>query len=659
MSASEQLRTKLRSRLESCSAEQVQSLAARLGVESRQSLKLRAFVSPVRADDDCRLTEQTLRDYLTVHLPEHMRPSGIQILERLPRLPNGKLDAAELSKLQVIRSGSDGQQSDGKPQNIESASDVITETESHLLDIWAESLQMDRDLISVHDDFFEIGGDSILSIHAISRARQRGLNLHVEQIFEHKTIAAIAATIQVEVSADTTTEFSGKTELTPIQHWFFEEVNDPRWNQGLLLDLENSVCEQRLGTCVNQLVNRHDVLRAQFNHGSDGWAVQIADEGNDTDKNLYQTVRLDHVPAEQVSSKIEQHLEDCQLDFDWGRGQLLAVVLFHHAGQRQLAIVAHHLIMDAMSLQNLLFDLEALYRAAELGESSPPLPASYGQWALDMLKRVDAAVYEAQLGYWQSQRVTNCWPPGAENHSPANPGQWLHNLSVEQTTLLKNIAGEDLSTEFLLITALLITISNSGGGDAICLGIERQLRGSSVLRIPADMLGWTTAYFPVRFELNSGASLSSRLQQVAETMNAIPDKGVGYGMLRYVLSHSEKAELKYTPSVLFNFMGEAKSLSNSMFKQGQTIEQGLRGPGSELCHPLEVNAEIVDGSLKTSFTAAENLLDRAVMESLVASYARALQQLSAMSDESMDTIGLMLDSGLDDDDLETLMQQLS
>src|SRR6185295_10479961 len=183
-----------------------------------------AYVVP--ADGAPEPAAQELRAFVHARLPEYMVPSAFVALAAIPLTENGKVDRKALPAPDAARRAGGA---DYAPP--------ASAAESLLARIWGELLGLDR--VSVHDNFFELGGDSILSIQIISRAGQAGLHLTARQVFQHQTIAELAAvaesapTVRAEQGAVT-----GAAPLTPVERWFFEQELPAahHWNQSLLLE---------------------------------------------------------------------------------------------------------------------------------------------------------------------------------------------------------------------------------------------------------------------------------------------------------------------------------------------------------------------------------------------------------------------------------------
>jgi aryl carrier-like protein len=201
--------------------------------------------------------------HLAERLPEYMLPHQIVSLDALPLTPNGKVDREALLASSTMVS-----------EPTSGYTEPASEMEKTLAEIWSEVLG--QDMLGVHDNFFEIGGDSILSIQIVARARRAGIEFTPAQLFKYPTIADLANAIGQQQPEQVTTEqglITGTVPLTPIQHWFFERngQNPAQWNQAVLLRLNQPVGMQELREAVTAVLQHHDALRTRFVEYNGQW----------------------------------------------------------------------------------------------------------------------------------------------------------------------------------------------------------------------------------------------------------------------------------------------------------------------------------------------------------------------------------------------------
>ena len=219
--------------------------------------RLVAYVVPHKQSN---LAISEIRDMLREKLPDYMVPAAFVLLKTLPLTPNGKLDRQALPAPELTQ-----------PEREVPFVAPSTDAEKTLAQIWAKTLSVEK--IGIHDNFFALGGDSILSIQIVARANQAGLKLTPKQVFENQTIVELAAvantqqTIQAEQGL-----VLGDVPLTPIQHWFFEQQlpEAHHWNQSILLEVQQALDLDQLELAARTLLEHHDALRFRFVDGETG-----------------------------------------------------------------------------------------------------------------------------------------------------------------------------------------------------------------------------------------------------------------------------------------------------------------------------------------------------------------------------------------------------
>ena len=299
----------------------------------------------------------SLREHLRRTLPEYMVPAAFVPLDALPLTPSGKLDRGALPA----------------PARAAAGDRYVaprTPVEAALAAVWAEVLRMDR--VGVEDGFFALGGDSILSIQVVSRARRAGVEVTPRQMFEHQTIAALAAAAAHGRVAGAPRAEQGRVEgpapLTPIQAWFFEQAQpEPgHFNQSVLLEVHPSVDGAALEAALAAVLEHHDALRLRFRRTASGWEQWHAREVG---------IGLERVDLSALDGDAGDRAQEGiagarQASLHLERGPLGRAVLFDRGGGRRvLLLVLHHLVTDGVSWRILRDDLEGACARAAAGRS--------------------------------------------------------------------------------------------------------------------------------------------------------------------------------------------------------------------------------------------------------------------------------------------------
>ncbi|HEX2927283.1 MAG TPA: amino acid adenylation domain-containing protein, partial [Ruminiclostridium sp.] len=326
------------------------------------SKRLVAYIVPDKTNAP---EDKEIKGYLMKKLPEYMVPSLIIRLDKLPLLNNGKINRKGLP-------APDYSQLRGNRKYVAPRTPV----EEKLAGIWSKVLKINQ--VSICDKFFELGGDSILSIQIVSLANQAGIKITPKQIFEHQSIEELSCVAVLEKTACTEQGMvTGSVPLTPIQKWFFEqELTEPHYfNQAVLLKSKRPISRDTLNSAVQTLIIKHDALRMRFNRTKDGWEqFNSAFDG---------TIPLEWIEVES-STGIEEFIKNrasaLQGSLDITKGPVVRLAYFEikDAGSGYLLIISHHLVIDGVSWRILINDLELICTGSP---DLPPKTTSFKQYS--------------------------------------------------------------------------------------------------------------------------------------------------------------------------------------------------------------------------------------------------------------------------------------
>ncbi|MDJ0580938.1 non-ribosomal peptide synthetase [Crocosphaera sp.] len=584
---------------------------------------------------------QTLRNYLKAQLPDYMIPSAFVLLEKLPLTPNGKLDRKALPTPDFSAVA----QADFLPPS--------THAEQILAQVWSEVLRLEQ--ISINSNFFELGGDSILTIQIVARAKQAGLKITPKQLFEHQTIAQLATVTQeseeLEVEQGILT---GVAPLTPIQHWFFEQ-NLPEvhhWNQAVLLEVRSNINHEQLSQALKGLLQHHDTLRFKYEKIADRW--QQSYQKLHTDFTV-EVKDLANIKSSQQSNIIKTEANQAQKSLNLSKGELVRVVLFD-LGDKQpsrLLIVIHHLAVDGVSWRILLEDLVTAYNQLTQGRdiALPSKTSSYRQWGNKLLEYAHSDALKAELDYWQSQSMVRADLPldyegDSIQNTEVSTGDITIALTPEETdTLLKEVpAAYNTQINEILLTALVLTFEQWTKHKSLRLDLEGHGREDLFEEIDLSRtVGWLTSIFPVNLSLGKQGTNNpgEAIKEIKEQLRQIPQKGIGYGILRYLSSDDKiKQSLKQIPQpqVSFNYLGQVDNIINSppILKFATEPSGLLHSEEGQRKHLIDINSIIMEEQLKITWTYSKNLHHPETIEKLALNYLENLQFLikHCLSDES-------------------------
>ncbi|MFY0523095.1 amino acid adenylation domain-containing protein [Archangium gephyra] len=574
-----------------------------------------------------------LRAFLRERLPEYMVPAAFVPLAALPLNTSGKVDRKALPAPEQTREVPSGYEPPRTPE------------ERTLAEVWAQVLGHER--VGIHDDFFELGGDSILAIQIISRAGQAGVHVTAKQLFTHPTIARLvtvagsAPGIAAEQSLVT-----GPVVATPILRWFFEqELPEPHhYNQALLFTLSEPVEAELLERALRHLRLHHDALRLRFSRDAEGWHARSGDgEG------VFPLEQVDLSGLEPAArlAALESHAARTQASLELESGLLGRAVLYTlDAGEpRKLLLVLHHLVVDGVSWRVLLVDLLTVLAQLRAGAPAvlPPKTTSFQQWAerLDAHAQTPAAREEA--AYWLGlpwDRVSRLPVdlPGGDN-TTASARQVGVELDAAETRALLHDVPRAWRTRMdeVLLAAVTEAFRRWTGAPGLLVALEGHGREELLADVDVSRtVGWFTSLYPVLLETGDG--LESGLKRVKETLRSIPRRGMGFGVLRYLTREPElSARLKALPApeVSFNYLGqvdhvlpEGSPLSLASEPVGPTAS--ARAPRA---HLIDINAIVSQGRLQVFWTYSGSIHARETVEALARDFQLALRGLISRCSE--------------------------
>ncbi len=553
---------------------------------------------------------ETLAAHLAVSLPEYMVPAQWLALERMPLSPNGKLDRKALPAPEV----SVAQAGYSAPRNA---------VERTLAEIWQDLLGVEQ--VGLDDNFFSLGGDSIVSIQVVSRARQAGLQLSPRDLFQHQNIRSLALAAKAGAATAEQGPASGEVALAPVQRWFFEQSipNRQHWNQSLLLQARQPLDGDRLGRALERLQAQHDALRLRFREERGAWHQAYAEQAGE--------------PLWRRQAGSEEALlalcEEAQRSLDLEQGPLLRALLVDMAdGSQRLLLVIHHLAVDGVSWRILLEDLQRLY--ADLDADLGPRSSSYQAWSRHLHEQAGARLDE--LDYWQAQLHDAPHALPCENPHGAlenrHERKLVLTLDAERTRQLLQEAPAAYRTQVndLLLTALARATCRWSGDASVLVQLEGH--GREDLGEAVDLsrtVGWFTSLFPLR--LTPAADLGESLKAIKEQLRGVPDKGVGYGLLRYLAGEEAATRLAALPQprITFNYLGRFdRQFDGAALLVPATESAGAaQDPCAPLANWLSIEGQVYGGELSLHWSFSREMFAEATVQRLVDDYARELHAL--------------------------------
>ncbi|WP_035896148.1 condensation domain-containing protein, partial [Legionella oakridgensis] len=436
--------------------------------------------------------------------------------------------------------------------------------------------------VSVTDDFFRLGGDSIQSIEVAARLQRMGIPCQVRDLFTYRSIEALAKALgQTKIHAEQGL-LSGSFPLSPIQTWFFEQ-NLPKaahWNQAFLIRVPPLSIE-RLEQILPKLIQHHDALRLNFQKTQAGW------------QQSYQALPLSmKIKTLKVTALCHQEIlhqfTDWQAHFNLKQAPLwqIAYLEGYPDGSARLYLALHHLIVDTVSWRLLIDDLKALYQGQDLGSKT----SSYRQWvqALETYPKN----HPEELRYWQNLTLQN---NQALNAFKLDSQAYQASCRLDKTTTqaLLNPVHEAYHTQMndVLLTALAYALKEVLNENENLITLEGH--GRELIDDTIDVsrtLGWFTSQFPVKLCVQD--SISETLQEIKESLHHTPNKGVGYATFK--TCHPDA--LPEQPPIVFNYLGQFDKTSRDWQLANENAGQ-TNHPQNQQPLFLSMNGKILGGQL--------------------------------------------------------------
>ncbi|MHB0878138.1 MAG: amino acid adenylation domain-containing protein [Anaerolineae bacterium] len=572
---------------------------------------------------------QELRDYLGRHLPGYMVPAAIVVLDAFPLSPNGKVERRALPAPDAAAVATSGYVA------------PTGEAEVLLAGIFATLLGVER--VSAGDNFFALGGDSILTIQVVARARQAGLDLSAKHLFQAKTVADLArlATASGHTPRQAAAPFVGEAPLNPIQHWFLERrlTHRDHYNQALLLELAEPLDQTLLRRAVTALMERHDALRTRL---IDEASPRQSVAAPDSVEPPVEWLDVSAVDDEHLAATIESEATRLQGSLSLASGPVFHLGYFDRGTRpHRLLLALHHFAVDAVSWTVLLPDLLDAYDSLRRGGAANlAAAASPARWAKGLADYAATEAASAELQYWLAASAPAApLPADAERDADASTERFGESASASldptRTTALLQEANTAYSTnpQDLLLAALAETLCRWAGADTVVVDVEGH--GRQPLASDEDLsraVGWFTALYPVRLSLPRPLDPAALLTATKESLRAVPNNGVGYGVLRYLHPDDDtRRRLSAVPSpqVVFNYFGQLSGAAAGMtaFHLASEPIGPQSHPDNSRSHDLEVSAGIVGASLQVTFSYSSRLHRRDTVAALAEGFVDSLARL--------------------------------
>ena len=503
--------------------------------------------------------------------------------------------------------------------------------------------------VGIDDNFFALGGDSIVSIRLVSLARKAGLLISPRSVFQHQTVSALA---EVAASAEKTVSSApdvatGELPATPIMRWLEERGGSvDRYSQAVLLQVPADLGEDRFVAALQAVLDHHDALRLRLmasNEERSDWRLEVAPVG--TVKAAACTRRIDISKLDDAARHncIAEQAEAAEARLAPASGVMVQAVWFDAGAQRpgRLLLTIHHLAVDGVSWRILLPDLAAAWEAGADGQAFalPPRGTSFRQWAQLLTDRAQDPHVTGELAFWTgtlsqpSLSLDDAATRQIQDGTSATRHLTLTLPAAVTGPLLTRVpAAFHGGVNDVLLTGLVLALADWGrrhgsGSRAVLLDLEGH--GREDIGAETDLsrtVGWFTTMFPVRLDPGTldldeafagGAALGRAFKSIKEQLHAVPGNGLGYGLLRYLNVQTASSLAGFAPPQLgFNYLGRFPVSADADWTISHDTEWLRGNAATSLAHRVDINAMTLDTDDGATFTATWSWASAVMTEEL-------------------------------------------
>ena len=601
--------------------------------------RLIAYVVPLTQPGP---SSSMLREFLNQKLPDYMIPSVFVTLETMPLTPNGKIDRKALPAPPRAR-----------PKLEAAFVTPRSSLEQELKQIWSEVLGFDD--LGIHDNFFDLGGDSLRAAQVVARIR-RSLHLEVslQDLFSAPTLAALADYVErtrgtTRLSETSSLEIARRGDRLPLSFaqrrlWFLDQLEpgSARYNVVHALQITGRLDAQILQRSLNEIVKRHESLRTLF----------TVLDGQPSQKILpIVTVELPVIDLREIVARANQSLalqkviaEEAHRPFDLACGPLIRCKLLV-LGEEQyvLLLTLHHIAFDGWSGTVLEQELSALYAAFsnKMASPLPELPFQYADYAAWQARSLRGPVAARLVSYWKKQLAnlsrlqlpTDRPRPAAQSCRGAR--KWF-SLSVGTTQALNALSRQEQATLFMvLLTALQTLLHRYTGQTDIVTGTPVAGRRHAETE---KLIGFFLNMLVLRVDLSGNPTFR---QAVARTRQICLDGYANEEMPFEMLVEELKPERSLDQNPLFQVSFVLQNFPKAPFETADFKEVELDIDPGIARFDLHVFMTEEEGRLRGYFEYNIDLFETATTERMVAHFQTLLDGIAANPEQRISDLPLL------------------
>ena len=564
---------------------------------------------------------------LSASLPEYMIPTVFVALDEMPLSQNGKVDRKALPQPDLAALNS---------------SDYIAPTssnESILVDIWQSLLNIKQ--VGINDNFFAIGGDSIISLQVVARAREAGLTLQPKDIFRHQTVKALSAvaTQEAQVSYNQDDVY-GDIPLTAIQDWYLAQPlhNPNQFNQAILLASNNDIVPEYLQQALTHLVLSHPMLAARFmeskNKQGQAWTQNTSIDDEMTI--AFNVIDFSDCGSVQKQAEITKLCQREQTQLQLQTGAVFRASLLRFGSLQdgrtdyRLLLVAHHLVIDGVSWRIILDQLSHDYQRLERGGKLADIvyqTTPFKRWAEQgLLQSIDAegvALWHAWVSNTMNRQAIKSQLPLDRIVNSFQPGEQANqrfSLSLAHSERLLREAGQPLRARIdeLCLAALSKTLTEWTTNPNHLINLEGHGRDLLDMDV-SQTVGWFTRLYPAVLSAEPN-SWREQILQTRRQLSALPEQIVPFSLAQPLLTTQVK------PQIVFNYLGQLDTQQGFMQKAPEQLSE-FRDLANPLAWLLEVNVFMQAGLLKVNLQYAQQAFLPETIEYLAQAYQSHLEHM--------------------------------
>ncbi|WP_457565569.1 condensation domain-containing protein, partial [Caldithrix abyssi] len=504
------------------------------------------------------------------------------------------------------------------------------------------------------------------------RANQKGLKISPRQLFEYPTIEGLASVAEEGIAIQAEQGLvSGSFPLTPIQNWFFDlNLNQPaHWNQSLTIRLREPLNTEILSQITSKILEHHDVLRATFVRQDGKIVAEIPAQAA---QNPFFIHDLRGLSGNTLNEKLQNEALKAQSGFDLSIGPLIRFDYFQTDEHDLLQITIHHLIVDTVSWRILSEDILQAYNQLLAGKEVilSPKTTSFKYWAEKLQQYAQSEEVARELDFWRQQIEGPPISLPVDNPVGKNVEQTADSVKValgkEETEQLLREAPAAYNTQIneLLLAALLRAYYRWSGQSDLLLDLEGHGREDLFEDVNISRtVGWFTVSHPLRLKYDSTWQPSDLIRQVKEQYRAVPNHGIGYGLLRYLRKDANALIPDQPAPIGFNYLGQFEQENNQAGDLGEPIPALApeRAPENQRIHLIEIGGNVVNNVLNMNFSFSAEQFKKETVERFAKLFTEELKALieHCLSPEAGGyTASDFKEAGIDDEDLDALLEEL-